>query len=84
MWVSNKIFIFFLLLIKSAYDFYLFGVVSLTGSIMYSEVRTFLHKDPDLITKYKAITTFDSKSIILSGNHLLHARKISTDRFFPM
>ena len=69
---------------KFEYDLYLFGVVSLTGNIMYSEVRTFLHMEPELITKYKAITTFNNESITLSGNHLVYAREMYTDRFIPL
>ena len=55
--------------------------VSSTGSVTYSEVKTFLEKDPTVVKQYQAITTLCNESLILSGNHNVFARKYSSEEF---
>ena len=66
------------------YIIYVYYVVSTTGGFKYSEVVTFLKKDPTTITKYQLIRTLYNESIILSGNHLMYGRKLGSDEFNPM
>ena len=54
------------------------------GSVTYSEIRTFMEKQPTVITTYKTITTSSNNTIRLSGNHLIYARKFPTEQFYPM
>ena len=54
------------------------------GEVIYSEVRTFLERQPSIITKYKSITTFGNKTLTLTGNRLVYARRNSGDQFNPM
>ena len=59
--------------------------VSPTGSVIYTEVRTFMKQQPTTTTTaYKSITTSLNKTISLSSNHLLYARKYGTDKFQKM
>ena len=58
--------------------------VSSEGRLQYSEVRTFLQKQDSVIGVYRSITTSGNSTISLSGNHLIHAKKISNDKFTPM
>ena len=58
--------------------------VSSDGSVKYSDVRTFMRKDHNVITKYLSITTYCNKTLTLSPNHLVYARKVSSDEFNPM
>ena len=58
--------------------------VSSEGRLQHSEVRTFLRKEESVIALYRSITTSGNNTISLSGNHLIHARKISNDKFTPM
>ena len=64
--------------------FYRSFPVSSTGAITYSEVRAFLQKQPNIITKYKSITTLGNKIITLTGNHLIYGRKGCVDQIGPM
>ena len=57
---------------------------SSSGRVRYSEVKAFLQGQPDLTANYISITTMDNRSISLSGNHLIHARKHGSDKFNPM
>ena len=51
---------------------------------IYGEVKTFLKRQPDVIIKYKSITTFRNQTLSLSGNHLIYARHSFQERFNPM
>ena len=63
--------------------FVLCSVLS-SGRTVHSEVKTFLTKEPSAVTLYKSITTFLNKTISLTGNHLIYAKKGCTDKFSPM
>ena len=54
------------------------------GSMGYSEVQTFLHKDPNTTAQYKCIRTLCNESLMLSENHLVFTRKGFSDGFRPM
>ena len=60
------------------------NIVSSSGSVQYSEVKAFLKKIPDVIMKYMSITTDANKTITLSENHLIYAKKFTTEQFHPM
>ena len=62
----------------------MFNIVTSAGRITYSEVRTFMEKQTDIISKFKSITTYGNKTLIVTGNHLVYARKNSNDKFSPM
>ena len=64
--------------------FYLLYLVSKDGSLIYSEVTSFLEKQQDTTTVYKSIATSGNKTIHLTGNHPIYTRKSGTDRFYPM
>ena len=49
----------------------------------YSEVKAFLKKQQNVITQYKLIETMN-KTLILSADHLVYARKRFFDKFYPM
>ena len=61
-----------------------FDTVVSHDELTYSEVKLFLVKESDVITEYKTITTSSNRTISLSGNHLIFARKADRDRFYPM
>ena len=61
---------------------FLFLLVSVSGTVTYSEVRTYLKKQPDVIIKYKSIS-FWNKTVLLTGNHLVYARGCN-DKFNPV
>ena len=69
---------------KKSNSTYVLNTVSSSGEITYSEVKMFLKQKPDVIMKYKSLRTLQNKTITLTGNHLLHARKRSSDMFFPL
>ena len=54
------------------------------GSLMYSEVRTFLKRQRTVTSMYKSVTTSSNNTILLSGNHPIYARQSPTDKFKPM
>ena len=54
------------------------------GSIVYSEVKSFLDKQSAPVSMYKSITTSNNKTITLSGSHLIYARKTLDVKFIPM
>ena len=54
------------------------------GSVAYSEVQTFLHKDPNITLQYKSIRTMFNESLVLSENHLIFTRKDCANGFSPM
>ena len=60
-----------------------FDIVSSAGIVTYSEVTSFLKKQPNIMTEYKSITTLNG-TITLTGNHLVYARKVFADQFNPM
>ena len=64
---------------------YLFNydTVSSNGTITHIKITAFLKKQPNLITNYKSIET-GNKTLILTGNHLIFARKGFADFFNPM
>ena len=72
--------IFMVILVQKMIDF----TVSSTGSVKYSDVRTFMKKDHNAMTKYLLITTYCNKTLTLSPNHLVYARKYTSDEFIPM
>ena len=61
-----------------------FNIVSTNGTITYSEVRTFLEKQTDVIVEFKSITTYLDQTLTLTGNHLVYARKASNAKFNPV
>ena len=58
--------------------------VSKDGKLTYSKVTTFLKKWPAMISTYKSITTLRYKTISISGNHLIYARKDGNDKLNPV
>ena len=54
------------------------------GEAIYSEVRAFLKRQPDVIVSYKTIKTLWNQTLSLSGNHLIYARKSGQGVFIPM
>ena len=60
-----------------------FHAVSSTGTVVYSEVKTFLKKQPNIITKYLSIV-IRNESLTLTENHMVYARKNFVDYFMPM
>ena len=60
-----------------------FDIVSSNGIVTYSEVKAFLKKEQNVITQYKPIAT-KNKTLTLSADHLVYARKGLVDRFYPM
>ena len=58
--------------------------VSTDGKIQYSEVRTFMEKQLAVATTFLSVTTSENKTIDVTGNHFLYARKIFTDSFIPI
>ena len=52
--------------------------------MVYSEVRTFLKRDPLVIVKYLSIATLYNKSLTLSADHLVYARKFANEEFNAM
>ena len=55
-----------------------------SGEAIFSEVKAFLKKQPHVIGTYKSITTSGNKTITLSPNHLIYARKMDTEKYLPM
>ena len=51
---------------------------------MYSDIKTFLHKDDATIGLYVKIMTAANNTISLSGSHLIYATKNCNDKFSPM
>ena len=49
----------------------------------YSAVKAFLKKEQNVITQYKSIVTMN-KTLTLSADHLVYARKKLVDKFYPM
>ena len=62
----------------------MFLIVLHDGRVIYSKVIAFLEKHPNMISQYKAITTYSNETTILSENHLIYARKGSVEKFTPM
>ena len=60
------------------------GTVAADGTVLYSEVRSFLKKQPDIISKFKSIKISGNKTLTLTRNHLVYARKVHNDKFNPM
>ena len=50
----------------------------------YSEVITFMKNKDSVMTMYKEITTSLNKTITLSPDHLLYARRSAATMFNPM
>ena len=63
---------------------FVFSIVTLSGRVKHSEVKMFLKRQPDVIRKYKSITTVMNSTLTLSENHLVFARKYYSDKFYPM
>ena len=58
--------------------------VSKDGSLIYTDVTSFLEKQQDTTTLYKSIATSGNKTIHLTGNHNIYTRKSGSDKFNPM
>ena len=58
--------------------------VSSEGKIVYSQIRTFMEKQPTAATTYKSIKTSLNHTISLTGNHLLYARLSGAEKFNTM
>ena len=63
---------------------FIHNVVSSTGRMAYSEVKTFLKKDQLMIAKYLSITTLHNETLTLSADHLVYARTYLSNGFSPM
>ena len=61
-----------------------FSTVSSDRKLTHNKVKAFLKKIPSMITKYKSISTSLNRTISLSGNHLIYARKNWTEKFNQM
>ena len=61
-----------------------FQIISVTGNLIYSEVRAFLTKNSEKLIKYMLITTLFNETLTLSQNHLIYTRKADSDDFYPM
>ena len=48
---------------------------------MFSEIKTFMKKQPTVATMYKSIRTSLNYTISLTGEHLIHARLSGGDKF---
>ena len=59
-------------------------IVSSSGVLIYSEVKTFLKTQSDVIINYNSITTSLNETLIVTGNHLIYARRCFNDKFNPM
>ena len=57
--------------------------VSDTGSVVYSEVRSFLHREtgPTAHAQYITLETEDGKTISLSKSHLIFAASVNTTEY---
>ena len=55
----------------------------MSGTLKYSEVTAFMEKRQISMSMYKSITAWN-KTISLTENHLIYARKKSMDKFIPM
>ena len=55
-----------------------------SAGVEYSEVITFMKNKGTVLTMYKEITTSLNKTISLSPDHLLYARRNATGIFNPM
>ena len=51
---------------------------------MYSDIKTFLHKDDATIGLYVKIMTAANNTISFSGSHLIYATKNCNDKFSPV
>ena len=65
-------------------SFFLWHLVSLSGHIVNSEIRSFMKKQPEVMTIYRSITTTLNKTISLTGSHLIYARQTTSGKFNPM
>ena len=63
--------------------FAIFITVSANGRVMYSTIEAFLEKQPNMVTEYRSIATVN-ETLILTGNHLVYARRSADDQFNPM
>ena len=55
---------------------YFFLLALPDGSLAFSKVRSFLRKNDSVNMMYMSVKTSCNKTISLSGNHLIYARKI--------
>ena len=58
--------------------------VTSEGFIEFNEVTSFLRNQPTVTALYKSIITSANKTISLTGNHLIYAKKHSADKFYAM
>ena len=58
--------------------------VSLDGTTRYSRVMAFLKNQHFTTNTYQSISISSNKSINLSGDHLIYARKGYAEKFYPM
>ena len=58
--------------------------VSPEGKVKYSEVTTFVEKYEASIGQYMSITTSLNKTVALTKNHALYAKKNYNDKFVTM
>ena len=61
-----------------------FFLVLSDGRIINSKVKAFVQNQPTVTDVYKSITTSKNKTIHLTGNHLIYARKGSAGKFSMM
>ena len=51
---------------------------------MYSEVKTFMKNQPNVIDTYLEISTLENRTVSLSSDHLIYTRKSNDDKFYPV
>ena len=64
--------------------YYCFFLVSTDGKVKHNEVKALLKLQFTMTTVYKSITTSHNNVISLTEDHLIYARKNSTDKFNMM
>ena len=64
--------------------FFDFLSASQGSKVTYTEVRRFLKYNPGTIFKFKSITTSWNKTIALTGDHLIYAKKSCDGKFNPV
>ena len=62
---------------------FMYLTVSSSGTVTYSDVRTFLKKQPNIMIQYKSIVMLNG-TLAITGNHLIYARKTFAEELNPM
>ena len=59
-------------------------LVSTNGNLICSEITSFMEREHFTTNMYALLTTSHNKTISLTKNHLVYARKSSMDKFMPV